>query len=129
MRTDLLPIEYVTNDAPTAVMRLEIALTGMTHDGGTLAAQLFNMRVRGVCGSRFVTPAQVYLTARVGVSVRFVNRTIEVLGPDWTYTRALPEWLDNFDYECREDLHPLLDGATSIGDVAPLDVFGVAVKP
>lgn len=129
MHVDLLPIEYITNDAPTAVTRLEITLTGMPHDGGGLAAALFNMRVRGRCGNRSYTPVEVYLTARVGAEVHIASGQLQIQHPDFTYTRALPKWLDDFDYECAASLHPLLDGPPSIGDVAPLDVFGVAVKP
>ena len=120
---DLLPIESVTHDGPTAVMRLAIALQGLPKDGGSIAARLYVHKVHGRVHHVRLDPLALYLTARVGAEVNIGNRWVTVSHEDWQYQERAPEWIEHFLCECEDGMHPLIEGEPSIGDVRAVDAF------
>ena len=120
---DLLPIESVTHDGPTAVMRLAIALQGLPKDGGSLAAQLYVHKVRGIVNDTRRDPLALYLTARVGAQVIVGGSLIEVEHEDFHYQMLTPEWVEHFLCDLVSGEHPLIEGEPSIGDVRAVDAF------
>lgn len=123
MRSDWLPIENVTHDGATAVMRLDIATTVLEHDGALLAAYMFNAGVTGQPHQLQTHPVEVLLSALVGVQVEVSGVSIELVHDDWRYTCKCPTWLADFYRDCIDGKHPLLEGEPRTGMVHAVDVF------
>ena len=127
MTIDLLPLGDYTHDAPTAVLRLDIALRGLPHDTGSLGAHLFIAGVRGLPHQLRLHPIEVMLTACVGADVEVSGVTIEITHDDWRFQMRCPSWLADFYRDCIEGGHPLIEGQPCVGTVRPIDPFATAV--